>query len=315
MTLLHERTLKLQLQAAIMLLCLLALCITSYVWGSTNTKSIPSLGTIIDSHSATLLFKSSWESPVEFTSSQKIYFKGADQGFDWAELTSIGFASPGHMFHYVGGQLGVDVDSQLSTVRAHSGSRSLYQAKLTREGSWRSQLIIYTDDNVFGNKIFVRRWLYYPTDFDLPEKGWMAGVFSHRELTSDPQFTVGMGIWRNSKFSNDLFWAVEGLIYQTSGAPDHKAFFEVNTDVPIPKGRWFKLEEYIERHPTDGVVKVWVDGQLIFDLSGVMTKTPWGEPLVGNMVGKVMVGSEDYGYTYPYYHWIDDLEIWDGIPQ
>ena len=277
------------------------LLIVSLITARNNVASTQPTGT--------LRFKSGFESPVEFTDSTRRHFMGADQGCDWSDYD--------HFINYVEGRVGVDVDSQLSTIHAHSGSRSLYQAKLRRGGQWRSQLVFPTYDDYFGTRIFVRKWLYYPTDFDLPEHGWMAGVFSHREtgnLNTGDQFTVGMGIWRHSSYSDELFWVVEGLKYKGSGSPEYRTFRAFNLEVAVPRGRWFKLEEYVERHPTEGVVKVWVDDQLIFELSGVQTKYNTGNVKVAHMVGKVMVGNEDYGYTYPYYHWLDDLEIWDGMP-
>lgn len=316
--------LKFCLRATALLSCLFMLSTSFYAFGSTDKIPIFSSGTIIYSQSATLLFKSSFEFPVDFTSLKKLALTGADQGFDWANAP--------HWMSYHTEEVGTIVDTYfagegqvitltdpsgnqwyITSPRPHSGTRSFFQAQIIRKifsgpeagNPIRNELNYDTDDSVDGTKVFIRRWLYYPSDFSLPlPSGYMAGVASHRQ----GQFSVGVGITAEG---GNLHWFAEAMDYDTQTRPWRS---ESAHEVPI--SRWFKLEDYIERDYYNGVYKVWVDGTLIINMEGVQTlKTPTSYGVVSHRVGKIYPGKEDWGYNYPYYHWLDDIEIWATIPQ
>jgi hypothetical protein len=69
-----------------------------------------------------------------------------------------------------------------------------------------------------------------------------------------------------------------------------------------PLDRWFELDIYVLRHPSRGRIKVWLDGEPIFDLGNVRTKNDsdrWFTKLAD-------VDSE----PAPFELWVDDVEIW-----
>ena len=319
------RNLKLWLRATALLSCLFMLSTNFYAWASTDTTSISSSGTITYAQSATLLFKSSFEFPVDFTSSKKIALTGADQGFDWAEAP--------HWLSYHTEEVGTIVDTYFATEgqvitltdpdgnqwhitspRPHSGTRSFFQAQIIRKiysgpeagNPIRNELNYDTDDNVDGTKIFIRRWLYYPSDFFLPGGGYMDAIASQRK----GNFAVDFGLARK--------WDESTYYWYSTGHDFDEGDTKWRQEVPCtpPTGRWFKLESYIERDFYNGVCKVWVDGTLIINMEGVQTmKTETSYGIVSNRLGKIYPGKEaDLDYNYPYYHWLDDIEIWDAIP-
>jgi hypothetical protein len=73
-------------------------------------------------------------------------------------------------------------------------------------------------------------------------------------------------------------------------------------DTPVPLDRWFELEVYVLRDPTEGAVKVWLDGEMIFDVENIRTKNDtdtWFTKL-----------ADVDAQPAPFELWVDDVEIW-----
>lgn len=267
------------------------------------TDSILAFGTI-KIPNANLLFKSSFENPIVFTDSNKEKLSGEDQGFDWKDIS--------HLLNYFGGIVGDEVDTFLTTENSHDGTISLKQVvmKPWSGTAHRNELDYYTKHSDYS-RLYIRKWIYYPSTMTLPSAGSLCAVCGHREV--EPDFGVDLNVGFNGI---EMYWFATGWWGEItpSGYLNHWIWWYNNFDVPVPLGRWFKIEEYIEFHPTDGVYKVWIDDVLTFDIRSEQTMN-LEEETVHNRIGKIYVGhSSEDGYIYPYYHWLDDVEIWDGIP-
>jgi len=92
------------------------------------------------------------------------------------------------------------------------------------------------------------------------------------------------------------------------GGTDPYTLWSQSALVDVPRGEWFHLRFYIRRDRTNGVVKVWLNGQLMFDVSGVQT-----------------MGKSDEFFTTPAklyggeilpekVLWVDSVEVHDGLP-
>jgi hypothetical protein len=105
------------------------------------------------------------------------------------------------------------------------------------------------------------------------------------------------------------FWQIGADNVANGGLP-HEEYWRVdNRSVPVPVGRWFKLEVFWHRS-SGAAGRVWmaIDGQVIVDRSG---------PLMGvnnAPINRIMVTQIYSGGAYPIYQWVDDLQIWSRFP-
>jgi len=259
---------------------------------------------------ANLIFKSGFESGITITDHQAdapySYLHGADDtGYDWDDFP--------HLINYVGGTIGVDIKTFLSTEKAHSGSsRSLKQVVMTPFGAvaHRNELNYHTNDFAGESEIYMSRWLYYPSDLFIPPNNQLVGISGHREAINGSGFGVGFN-WANDTSGHEYLY-VDCLDYFNGTKYSEHIVWRVNRfDLTLPRGEWFKLEDYIYRHPTNGIYKVWLNGELIFDIKDKKTMN-WTREAVLNRIGKIYINADES--YYPYYHYIDDIEIWDGLP-
>lgn len=300
--------------------------------------------------SATLKLKSSFESPVTLTGgTPPTRISGMDVSpFDWAKIYN--------RFYYAGGQSYVtNIIDNVPSNQANgpagpppgsSSSRALYMEMRGGSGyqsSFHNELEVWELDGGPNSKypnyltnmtqIYVSMWWFFPTTYDLsPSGGWHA-LWSDREngnsgatktydysgASLSDMFSNALYIYRDSK---GLYWHAAGIHYQGAGSPFKPyTWQETSRAVPVPRGKWFRLEIYLERSTTAGVFKVWVDGQVVFDISNTHppSSMPFGvvRTSLGNTVHRMNLAKE---YTavgmavFPLRQWIDDVEIWDGIP-
>lgn len=225
---------------------------------------------------------------------------GADRGFNWDRLP--------HTFLYVSVAATYRglVSTELREDRAHTGKRSLYMAQNVVNGDAQNRLQFYGSDDEFGHEIITRRWYYFP-DYNkmLNAEFDDTSVAGTREFGVDGKqdFSIPLYIIRNKR---KLLWRVAGVDYDagklwSQWTKRPRGFIVDNLHAPVPIGKWFHLEIYVKRHPTDGIVQVWLDGCQIFDIKGVRTKGPGS---------KWFTKIADYDGTKPGHLWVDDVEVY-----
>lgn len=105
------------------------------------------------------------------------------------------------------------------------------------------------------------------------------------------------------------YWTVIADNNAGGKAPLVNNWSVVNRSVPVPIDKWFKLEVLWRRsNGDDGRVWMAVDGQTIADRRG---------PNMGahNMpINRIIAPLLYAGSSMPIYQWVDDLEIWNGLP-
>lgn len=184
----------------------------------------------------------------------------------------------------------------------------------------RSEMAIYPagggGDNpasqLVGDEFFIRFWRLLPTDWALnsPINRWSILLQVSDVIPPANCPFLGWFVFENpSPDFPDLpvgeKWAVLQGRDENLQPISPLAIYK-NFDLPL--GRWFKVEWYMFRHPVDGVIKCWVDGVLIFDVSGIKTKSvDYYE--IG--IAKIYYDSSD---DTRHRTWIDNLEIWDSLP-
>ena len=79
-------------------------------------------------------------------------------------------------------------------------------------------------------------------------------------------------------------------------------------EVPfVPPAGWFHMKVYVKRHPTDGIVKVWIDGALMFDVPHVRTmdREDFYADVAKLYGGDILPAKQ---------LWVNTVEIYDGLP-
>jgi hypothetical protein len=105
------------------------------------------------------------------------------------------------------------------------------------------------------------------------------------------------------------YWRVSGDNVAGGNAPLVNNWDVYNKDIPVPVGQWFKFELYWHRSAgSDGRVWAAVNGQTIADHRG---------PNMGAQnlpINRIMAPILYSSMRMPMYQWVDDIEVWDGIP-
>lgn len=96
-------------------------------------------------------------------------------------------------------------------------------------------------------------------------------------------------------------------VFQGDTSPTTPIWQVENYDIPVPMNEWFQVEYYIKWSDTsDGYASMKVNGDLIAEHSGATTSN--SDKL------DFIILTQVYGNSHPMHQWVDDIEIWDGLP-
>jgi hypothetical protein len=302
-------------------------------------------------NSAKLLFRSGFEGAVNIVpwTLEDIWGTGGFQGITGVDSTT-GFSWPTNIWNGWGGggkilsltdpvvvtpsTIGNYLFNRLDTVTGHTGasSRTLYQ-EITKGQNGTESMGASVTQTQFqflpGSEVpdmYVSYWIKLQPDLvekmtNLPagpgisEGGTWRSVFGAK--------TGGQNAWGGPADNGDYriaayivtygntkpYWRVSGDNVAGGNAPLVNNWDVYNKDVPVPVGQWFKFELYWHRSAgSDGRVWAAVNGQTIADHRG---------PNMGanNMpINRIMAPILYSHMRMPMYQWVDDLEVWDGIP-
>jgi hypothetical protein len=196
----------------------------------------------------------------------------------------------------------------------HSGSRCVGMELTTIDSnSPRCEFNIVSLNSLVGSKLFVSVWLYLPADWGLfaPSGNWYElanPMTSPYDPTYLPYWALHICNPPSFQISIDTR-GLDGKLVGMASTPIGSVVRDPPA-YPLPRGRWFNLEYYVLRSSArgvaDGAVKVWIDGRVVCDLSGVVTSGggDWGT-----------CPADIYSYTIvqadmPYKLWVDDLSIY-----
>jgi hypothetical protein len=204
------------------------------------------------------------------------------------------------------------------TVTAHSGS---YCLGIYRGGNNRAELQFRDWGWASYDEWYFSMWLYFPSNWDTTPASSSGGetIFAFGDSiyhasggSADGGFPyIDIEFWRASTPTYTL--ALTGYDYSNHGRQ-----YDTYANFPLPKGQWSHWEIYFDRGDVDahnGVAWVKVNGIEYVSATGIYAKWSGGYP--SDETQKVLEIYPQDLYASGYgteYRFLDDLEIWSGVP-
>jgi hypothetical protein len=195
------------------------------------------------------------------------------------------------------------LDRTTPGINCHSGSRCVGMELADITKSRRNEFDIVDLESLgILNEYYVSVWLYLPVDWRLHTPGnWYEIVNAG---TNGPTFLPGVAVHLSQPdITKDIF----DLDLDARGTDSVLRNYAHTSNYPLPRGRWFNLQYYVFLDPTNGIVKVWIDGTLVLHTEHIPTKNLSESPKT--TVGKIYYDTRDV--FSPYRIWVDDLEIYN----
>ncbi len=257
----------------------------------------------------TLLFKSGFEKDVyleEPNDNTPIgryqLIKGTDSetGFSWP-INVLGANAGG--LHFIDDNNFQALENKIQTVIGHTGdsTRALYNIERYDLGITQCPYEILNIQE--GTKdLYVKYWLKLDSASLFQPDMWRA-LFEYK--------TKGYAENTGFRLIAYIYTDNDGIPYwhwQGDKDPQHSIWEIDNRAVPVPINKWFMTEFYWHWSEGDDGRALWkINGQVIGDHRGPTTRN--SKPI------DFIILTQIYGDANPKYQWIDDIEIWDGIPE
>ena len=258
----------------------------------------------------TLLFKSGFESNVYIDNTaypdneDYRYIKGVDNetGFSWP-INVLGASESA--LHYIDDENHQAVSSEIQTVIGHNGdsTKVLYNIEYYDIDVTQCPYEILNIQE--GTKdLYIKYWIKMDSASLFQPDKWRA-IFEYK--TKDYKENRSKGF----RLIAYIYTDDEGIPYwhwQGDKDPEHSIWEIDNKTVPVPVNKWFLTEFYWHWSEGDDGRALWkVNGQIIGDHYGPTTRN--SKPV------DFIILTQIYGDANPKYQWIDDIEIWNGIPE
>ena len=253
---------------------------------------------------AKLLFASGFEGNITLAPTGGDYqpIRGTDRqtGYKWP-IEILG--ATGSALHPIDHDNHRAVQNEIQTVTGHTGkpTRALFSAQHynTRYTQSPYEILNITDGRT---DLYVKFWIkldaasltqpnMWRTFFEWKTKGYANGT-GFRLISYIYTDADGKPYWH----------------WQGDRDPQHPIWEIDNRTVPVPIGKWFMTEFYWHWSEGNDGRALWkVNGQTVGDHHGPTTRN--GKPIDFIMLAQI------YGNANPKYQWVDDIEIWDGLPE
>lgn len=193
----------------------------------------------------------------------------------------------------------------VETAFAHSGSRcigmEIFDKAVSKRNEFNIAGIQYALPDL-SDEFTVSAWLMLPEDFSLGEPGWYEPIMFFQE--SGPTWAPYIALLI---LQPDIAVSVFNLVIQYEDVDHNLHTLKVLENFPLPRGNWFNIRWYLLRHPTEGILKVWVDKKLIYHGTNLTTKATDNFFIT---IAKIYYTVTD---MKPQQIWVDDLGIWKGL--
>ncbi|RKY79752.1 hypothetical protein DRQ07_06075 [candidate division KSB1 bacterium] len=260
------------------------------------------------SASAKLLFSSGFEEQVYIDttivpmSEDYRFIRGTDKrtGYTWP-IEILGASQSA--LHYIDDDNFQAVKSEIRTVTGHNGepTRALYSIEHYKTISTQCPYEILNIKD--GKKdLYIRYWI--KTDSaSLSQPNMWRTFFEWKSKDYAKGDGLRLIAFIYSDEQGNPYWHWQG-----DANPENPVWEIDNKNVPVPMNEWFLTEFYWHwSEESDGRALWKVNGQIIGEHYGPTTRN--SKPIDFIMLLQI------YGNANPKYQWIDDIEIWDGIPE
>jgi len=278
-------------------------------------KALPLLATLAaciataDTGPARLLFASGFEGEVRFgprlvdeSYYEPIVGTDSETGFQWPIIV-LGAAESA--LHIIDHDNYTALKNALQTVTGHSGTptRALYNAQSHETYNTQSPYEILNISQGRSD-LYVRYWMKMDGASLHQVDKWRA-LFEYK--------TRGYGSENESngfRLISYVYTDLKGQPYwhwQGDADPQNPIWEIDNFDIPVPENEWF-LTEYFW-HWSEGA-----DGRALWRINGQVVGDHRGPTTLNSQPIDFIILTQIYGDANPKFQWIDDIEIWSGLP-
>jgi hypothetical protein len=256
---------------------------------------------------AELLFKSGFESGVYIdqtayqNSEDYRFIRGRDNetGFEWP-ISILG--ADESALHYVDDDNHQAVNAEIQTVTGHNGNltKALYNVENYNTGVTQCPYEIL---NIRQGKkdLYIKYWIKMDSAGLVQTNMWRT-FFEYK--TKDYANNEGFRLIAFVYTDNDgiPYWHWQG-----DADPQNPVWEIDNRDIPVPLNQWFLTEFYWHwSNGNDGRALWKINGEIVGDHHGATTRN--NKPIDFIMLTQI------YGNANPKHQWVDDIEIWSGLP-
>ncbi len=255
-----------------------------------------------------LLFKSGFENnvyidPTVYENYEDYRFiKGTDleTGFDWP-INILGASESA--LHFIADDNHKAVNAEIQTVTGYNGkpTKALFQQENYEYRDYTQcpyEILNITD----GTKDLYIRYRMKIDTVSLHQKDKWRALFEYKtkDYASGDGFRLIAFIYTDK--NGKPYWHFQG-----DKDPQHPVWEIDNTSIPVRGNEWFLTEFYW--HWSDGA-----DGKVFWKINGELVGEHYGPTTRNSKPIDFIILTQIYGDANPKYQWVDDIEIWDGIP-
>jgi len=253
-----------------------------------------------------LLFSSGYEEGVYLADQVDDYvsIRGTDleTGFSWP-IEILG-ASDETGLHYIGDENHQAINSEIQTVIGHNGdsTKALYSIEYYQTEDY-TQCPYEILDLTEGKKdLYIKYWIKMDSASMRQIDKWRAFFeWKTKDYADGTGFRLIAYVYTDD--SGHPYWHWQG-----DADPMNPVWEIDNHEIPVPKEEWFLTEFYW--HWSEGN-----DGRALWKINGKVVGDHYGPTTRNSKPIDFIMLHQLYGDGNPKYQWVDDIEIWDAIPE
>ncbi len=270
------------------------------------TKNIPTVE--VTNLEPQLLFKSGFEGDVEIIANPDAnsidydVITGTDTETNFIWPISI-LGANGSGLHYVEDDSRQAIISEIQTVIGHNGNetKALYSKENYSIGATQCPYEIL--DIIDGRKdLYIKYWIKLDSESLTQTNKWRTFFeYKTKDYANGNGFRLISFIYTDSQ--GNPYWHWQG-----DANPENPIWEIDNYDISVPMNEWFLTEFYWHWSEGEEGRALWkINGQVIGDHRGATTRN--SKPIDFIMLTQI------YGDANPKHQWIDDIEIWNALPE
>src|SRR5437762_2119802 len=169
----------------------------------------------------------------------------------------------------------------------------------------------YTEINALakaGTTFYYSWWDFFPAALSVGANGW----YNHWQIMSNDASGGNAPIWvlgfNNSGMTMNLTWSPNGLAPANGPHNGESGSRAYTAPIAVPVGQWVFFEVMVTpRGDFTGALKIWMNSQVLFDLSSIKTQFPFV-----NQSLLAYTANNNYGAGLtptPFVHYVDDVTV------